>query len=109
VAPRERLRMPRVGEATATTSASSGIMRTDVAMQSAWKRDPTIPIFTLDMAILSSGTRSARASTGAECGVPRGWLPEIPRNRPFVQKSSEPAVTKRRSANDFQVATSEKH
>src|SRR5687768_12142176 len=41
---------PGVGEATATTSASSGIAFTDAAMQSAWKREPTIPIFTFDMA-----------------------------------------------------------
>src|SRR5215217_2659693 len=38
--------LPGVGEATATTSASSGIAFTDDAMQSAWKREPTIPIFT---------------------------------------------------------------
>jgi hypothetical protein len=30
------------------TSISSGIALTDVAMQSAWKREPTIPILTFD-------------------------------------------------------------
>jgi hypothetical protein len=39
---------PGVGDATATTSASSGIAFTDAAMQSAWNREPTIPIFTFD-------------------------------------------------------------
>jgi hypothetical protein len=37
-----------VGDATATTSISSGIAFTEVAMQSAWNREPTIPIFTFD-------------------------------------------------------------
>src|SRR5690348_16730114 len=40
---------PVVGETTATTSPSSGIALTAPAMQSAWKREPTIPIFTWDM------------------------------------------------------------
>src|SRR6267154_1456863 len=39
---------PFVGDATATTSISSGIALTDAAMQSAWKREPTMPILTLD-------------------------------------------------------------
>src|SRR5215208_5639454 len=39
---------PGVGDATAATSISSGIIFTDAAMQSAWKREPTIPIFTFD-------------------------------------------------------------
>src|SRR5215208_6640288 len=40
--------LPGVGDATAATSISSGIIFTDAAMQSAWKREPTIPIFTFD-------------------------------------------------------------
>src|SRR5688500_6657856 len=52
--------LPNVGEATATTSASSGIAFTDAAMQSAWNREPTIPIFTFDTlcpSVLSSNRR----------------------------------------------------
>src|SRR5258705_7827535 len=40
---------PLVGDATATSSASSGIAFTAPAMQSAWKREPTMPTLTLDM------------------------------------------------------------
>src|SRR6267154_274256 len=40
---------PVVGDATATSSASSGIALTAPAMQSAWKREPTMPTLTLDM------------------------------------------------------------
>src|SRR6266516_2806628 len=40
--------LPPVGDATATTSISSGIALTDAAIQSAWKREPMIPILTLD-------------------------------------------------------------
>jgi hypothetical protein len=39
---------PLVGDATATTSISSGIAFTEAAMQSAWKREPMIPILTFD-------------------------------------------------------------
>src|SRR3954465_5766620 len=39
--------LPRVGDATATTSISSGIALTEAAMQSAWRRERTIPIPTL--------------------------------------------------------------
>src|SRR5712691_13094374 len=40
---------PLVGDATAMSSASSGIAFTALAMQSAWKREPTTPTLTLDM------------------------------------------------------------
>src|SRR5690349_10742394 len=40
---------PFVGEATATTSASSGIAFAAPATQSAWKREPRMPILTFDM------------------------------------------------------------
>src|SRR5689334_544227 len=52
---------PRVGDATATTSASSGTAFTDAAMQSAWKRDPTIPTPTLVMSELGEKCRRATA------------------------------------------------
>jgi hypothetical protein len=45
-----RSAFPGVGDATATTSISSGIIFTECAMQSAWKREPMIPIRTFDMA-----------------------------------------------------------
>src|SRR4051812_24326066 len=59
---------PGVGDATATTSASSGIMRTDAAMQSAWNRDPTIPIFTLVIAC-APGPSCPCGLTGLERGA----------------------------------------
>jgi hypothetical protein len=54
--------LPNVGEATATTSASSGIAFTDAAMQSAWKREPTIPIFTFDTRRSPNGQAAAAQS-----------------------------------------------
>jgi hypothetical protein len=51
---------PVDGEATATTSISSGIAFTEAAMHSAWKREPTIPIPTFDTNVLGSqGTTGA--------------------------------------------------
>src|SRR4051794_39068023 len=60
---------PGVGLATATTSASSGIIFTDAAMQSAWKREPMIPIFTFDtkrLAVRVGAWSSPRGLAGRE-------------------------------------------
>src|SRR5437899_1467182 len=56
---------PLVGDATATSSASSGIAFTAPAMQSAWKREPTMPTLTLDMA------KGAKIPVGVEVGQGR--------------------------------------
>jgi hypothetical protein len=53
---------PGVGEATATTSASSGTAFADAATQSAWNREPMIPTFTLVMAGLPRNFRDRRYS-----------------------------------------------
>src|SRR4029079_1059527 len=55
---------PGVGDATATTSASSGIIFTDAAMQSAWKREPTIPTFTFDISVSLIGVRASSRPRG---------------------------------------------
>src|SRR6267143_4651081 len=59
---------PVVGDATATSSASSGIAFTAPAMQSAWKREPTMPTLTLDMG------EGAKIPVPAEVGQGRSHL-----------------------------------
>src|SRR5882762_9687284 len=60
---------PLVGEATATSSASSGIAVTAAAMQSAWKREPTMPIFTLDIGEGAKIPVVAEVGQGSRCPV----------------------------------------
>src|SRR5687767_11035491 len=64
--------LPGVGDATATTSASSGIIFTEPAMQSAWKREPTMPTFTRAMRGPrgAGGRRLPRGTDGREAPVP---------------------------------------
>src|SRR5215207_1355898 len=69
---------PGVGEATATTSASPGIAFTDDAMQSAWKREPTIPIFTF--VTIRSPYRCARSSPRRLSGCERHASYPLPRH-----------------------------
>src|SRR3954468_19599399 len=71
--------LPGVGDATATTSASSGIIFTDAAMQSAWKRDPMMPIFTFDTSLPVVEVRAPSRPRGLS-GLQRRAADPLPRH-----------------------------
>ena len=90
--------LPGVGDATATTSASSGIAFTDAAMQSAWKREPTIPIFTF-VTSRSSVPVCARSSPCRLAGRERhASRPTCPGRAPSAAPSSCRSPTRSRRA-----------
>src|SRR5580658_7247654 len=59
--------LPGVGEETATSSASCGMIWREVAWMSAWNWEPMMPIFTLpvvSMEILNSGIKKEKTARG---------------------------------------------
>src|SRR5580700_356121 len=65
--------LPGVGEATATSSASWGIIWSEVAWMSAWNWEPMMPIFTLSLlaiggpSLWESEKKNGRTKTNRSC------------------------------------------